>query len=364
MSKMPENKPKRRRKSIKGILIVVLILIMIAGAAMVLTPYLEGLEQDRLISQEVDAFKEFVQVYKTDKSEVPDKTGETEPAGESTETEPTESEPVEPVFQELRSVMETYNEEIYKNGQSDLKDAWSYQAEVFDLKEYGYEANAVGIVTIPKISVELPLYLGATYNNLAKGFAQLSQTSMPTGGENTNCVIAAHRGWTGLPYMREVQQLELGDSVFVENPWETLEYRVCDIIIIEPHEIETILIQDGRDLLTVVTCHPYGVGSHRYVLICERYISASEENSPVTEPTTALEINEAEATQPAETIGEWVEELQDRVTIRTNNNEDFKPSQIIVFVTEYLPWICLSLASVLLVCIGIGAVVYRLRRKK
>ena len=323
---MNQNEVKKHRWG-KTVIVILLILAIIAGLAMLFSPYLENMDHRKQVKTEVTTFKELVSVYKT------------EPVPTEQEDE-IEKPPV--VYPELLAAMEDYNQEIYENGQSDLVDAWSYQADVFDLSDYGFELDAIGLVTIPEISVEMPLYLGGSYSNLSKGFAQLSQTSMPIGGKNTNCVIAGHRGWNGMAYMRDVEKLEIGDAVYLENPWETLEYRIDDIFIIQPNKIEKVLIQEGRDLLTVVTCHPYGVGSHRYVLICER-----------VEP----EAEEVEVTVP-ETTGKWVWEWQDRVSITTSEDVEFESSQLTIFVSVYLPWICLALAllilavSLLIVCIS------------
>jgi len=128
-----------------------------------------------------------------------------------------------------------------------------------------------GVISIPALELEMPLYLGATYQHMADGAAHLSQTSIPIGGENTNAVIAGHRGWGGAAYFRYVTELKPGDEVFITNLWGTLTYRVADTQIILPHEVDQILIQEGRDLLTLLTCHPYASGGkQRYLVICER----------------------------------------------------------------------------------------------
>ena len=74
--------------------------------------------------------------------------------------------------------------------------------------------------------VKLPLYLGATLENMRKGAAIMGETSLPIGTKNSNCVIAAHRGYQGIPYFREVEKLNVGDRVIIQNPWEKLSYRV------------------------------------------------------------------------------------------------------------------------------------------
>ena len=193
-------------------------------------------------------------------------------ASASTETEPVGStEEASVPYPELLQAMADYNKAIYLNGQSDLCDPWAYQVPVFDFAEYGIEDDIVGILSIPKMDLELPIYLGATAEHLASGAAQLSQTSMPIGGTHTNCVLAGHRGWYGAPFFRHIELLEIGDEVSITNLWETLTYTVSEIQVIEPNEIAKILIQPGRDLVTLLTCHPYGSGGrYRYVVYCER----------------------------------------------------------------------------------------------
>lgn len=91
------------------------------------------------------------------------------------------------------------------------------------------------------------------------------------GGVNTNCVIAGHRGWYGADYFRHIDRLQAGDMVTVTNLWETLTYTVVDIQIIQPDQVNRIKIQPGRDLLTLITCHPYASGGRqRLVVYCER----------------------------------------------------------------------------------------------
>lgn len=185
----------------------------------------------------------------------------------------------------LYADMQKYNEKIFKEGQSGLTDAWSYEQAGFDLSSYGLYNAVVGEIKIPKMNCDLPLYLGATNLNMAKGAAQLGQTSTPIGGENTNCVIAGHRGAAGGEFFKEIQLLEIGDKVYIDNLWENLTYKVTKIEIINPDEISKVLIQKGKDMVTLVTCHPYPYNSQRYVVYCER-----TENDPMKEETGETQI--------------------------------------------------------------------------
>ena len=127
------------------------------------------------------------------------------------------------------------------------------------------------MLSIPAIELEMPVYLGASYDNMAAGAAVLGQTSLPIGGDNTNCVIAGHRGWNGAAYFLNIDKLQEGDEIQLINLWETMNYNVTEIRIIEPTDIKQVLIQDDRELLTLMSCHPYASGGkYRYLVFCER----------------------------------------------------------------------------------------------
>ena len=84
-------------------------------------------------------------------------------------------------------------------------------------------------------------------------------------------MIAGHRGWNGAYYFRYVPDLRKGDVVTLQNLWETLSYQVVETKIIAPSDVDAIRIQEGRELLTLLTCHPYASGGkQRFLVICER----------------------------------------------------------------------------------------------
>lgn len=163
------------------------------------------------------------------------------------------------------------NERLYSSGQEGLVDAFSYEQPAVDLSLWGLFDNLVGFVSIPAIDLELPIYLGANAAQMAKGVVHLTQTSYPVGGANANCVLAAHRGtWDGLPMFRDLGEVAVGDEVIVENFRERLEYRVCEIRVIQPDDMDQVLIQEGRDLVTLLTCTPLGSNRERLAVYCER----------------------------------------------------------------------------------------------
>ena len=177
----------------------------------------------------------------------------------------------EQLYPELRAALQDYNHQLYAEKQCNLTDLEACEAPAADLVAYGIEDEIIGVLEIPAMELTMPVYLGASDDHLAAGAAVLGNTSAPIGGDNTNCVIAGHRGWKGADYFRHIDRLAVGDEVRITNLWETLTYTVADIQIIQPHEVDKIKIQSDRDLLTLLTCHPYASGGRqRNVVYCER----------------------------------------------------------------------------------------------
>lgn len=245
------------------ILILLMLMVFVAGLGILLYPYVQGAVTDIQMTQEAHSFLQKIETAPT----LPKETIPGIPEPES--TEPKETEPI--LYPELLEATKSYNERIWEEKQAGLSDPWTYEQPSFSLSDFGLEDEIFGVIRIPKLDLELPIYLGATYQHMADGVAHLSQTSLPIGGRNTNCVIAGHRGWGGASYFRYITDLEPGDEVILTNLWNELRYTVVETRIIDPNDVEEILIQEGRELLTLLTCHPYASGGRqRYVVYCER----------------------------------------------------------------------------------------------
>lgn len=115
------------------------------------------------------------------------------------------------------------------------------------------------------------------YNRqLASGVVSLEDpfltatTPEKDGTQSSILDIAGHRGYRGIPYFRYLDDLEEGDLVYLTNFWGTMTYTVMETAVIQPDDIDAILIQNGRDMLTLLTCHPYTVGTQRLLIYCER----------------------------------------------------------------------------------------------
>ena len=172
-------------------------------------------------------------------------------------------------YAQLRKAMFDYNERLYVSGQSGLIDQLSYEEPDFLLSDYGIDSDILGYITIPSIEVKLPIYNGASKENMSKGATYLANTSLPVGGDNTNCVIAAHTRHNGIYMFKRITELEIGDEIYITNLWETLVYKVVETKVIDPIDSQNIYIKTGRSLVTLSTCHPYPKNYQRYLVFAE-----------------------------------------------------------------------------------------------
>ena len=236
-----------RKKKAPSHLTVIALLLVVCGAVVLLYPLYTNWLYNKDVQVQVDAFR-----------------GQMEKQPEAL--------PFEDLYQELTR----RNEQLYLEKQRNLTDPFSYERPNIDLSAYGLEGNVIGFISIPKMDIELPILLGANNENMRLGAVHLTETSYPIGGVNTNCVIAAHRGYSKAAMFRDIEALEIGDEIYIENFRETLVYRVVELRVIHPTDINQLLIQEGRDLVTLITCHPYRHNYQRYVVFCERAESEPE----------------------------------------------------------------------------------------
>ena len=124
----------------------------------------------------------------------------------------------------------------------------------------------IGYISIDKIKVELPIYHGTSDEVLNVAAGHLEGTSLPVGGESTHAALSAHRGLPGAKLFTNLDKMEVGDTFLLRVLDEVLTYEVDQIKIVEPQVTEDLLIEEGKDLCTLVTCTPYGINSHRMLV--------------------------------------------------------------------------------------------------
>lgn len=138
-------------------------------------------------------------------------------------------------------------------------------------KEYESNLNIsgngiMGYINIPSIKVNLPIYHGVDDSVLQIAIGHLEWSSLPTGGRGTHCVVSGHRGLPSARLFTDLDQLKVGDTFIMNILDQVLTYEVDQVLIVEPHEVNSLKIEEDMDLCTLVTCTPYGVNSHRLLV--------------------------------------------------------------------------------------------------
>ena len=167
----------------------------------------------------------------------------------------------------LRNDSLQYNESLKQN-QNLLLKGTNYTYAALDLTKYGIYDNIYGYVSAPSIGLELPIYLGANDTTMSLGAGHLCYTSLPTGGEDTNVVLAGHTGYIGRWLFDSVVNLREGDSVEVTTYFGSLKYKVTKVMDKSPKDGDIMFIEKGKDKLSLVTCIQGGAA--RRVVVCER----------------------------------------------------------------------------------------------
>lgn len=174
----------------------------------------------------------------------------------------------EEAMAKIKAEQEARNKEIAEQGTNPGTDPFAderKEEEPEPTPDY-YETHTIGVIRIPKINVKLPIFDRTTEVFLNKGATLLEGTSYPTGGENTHSVISAHRGLPEAKLFTDLPELVEGDHFYIEINDETLAYEVDQIKTIEPTETEDLQIFEGQDLITLLTCTPYMINTHRLLV--------------------------------------------------------------------------------------------------
>ena len=148
--------------------------------------------------------------------------------------------------------------------------------------------DPIGYIAIPKISVNVPIYNGTTDYILQKGIGLLEKSSMPVGGAGTHAALTGHRGLPESKLFTDLDEMKIGDIFYIHSLAGTLAYEVESVETVLPHETETLKIMDDRDLVTLITCTPYMINTHRILVRGARItLDATKEPEPLT-PTQKI----------------------------------------------------------------------------
>ncbi|HEK9998408.1 TPA: class C sortase [Streptococcus equi subsp. zooepidemicus] len=151
------------------------------------------------------------------------------------------------------AITDPYSEEQKKAGQAEY-------ARMLEVKEQ------IGHVMIPRINQDIPIYAGSGEENLQRGVGHLEGTSLPVGGQTTHAVLTAHRGLPTARLFTDLDKVKKGDRFYIEHIGGKMAYRVDQIKIITPDELKELYVVSGQDYVTLLTCTPYMINSHRLLV--------------------------------------------------------------------------------------------------
>ena len=183
----------------------------------------------------------------------------------------------------------TYRQTMEKEDEEEIEEKWrqanEYNEMLFQAKggiveeteEKKYEellnihgTDIMGSLEIPKIQVELPIYHGTADEVLSNGIGHLEGTSLPIGGENTHSVLTGHRGLPSSKLLVRLDEMKIGDLFFIHTYKEVMAYKVEEIMVVKPEDTAWMEIKGEKDLVSLVTCTPFGINSHRLIVTGHR----------------------------------------------------------------------------------------------
>ena len=169
-------------------------------------------------------------------------------------------------IEEILSEARVYNEQ-FKN--TIVVDPFSQEAESSVNSEYNEILNidgTMGYIEIPKIDVNLPIFHGTSEEVLKKGVGHIDTTPLPIGGEGNHSVLSAHRGLPSAKLFTDLDKLEIDDVFMIKMLTETLVYRIDQIKVVEPTDTQYLQAEEGEDYITLITCTPYAINTHRMLV--------------------------------------------------------------------------------------------------
>lgn len=171
-------------------------------------------------------------------------------------------------FDQIEEKAKEYNE-IVKNSDISMVDPFAGE-NLGSVNILNNQDDIFAYLVIPKININLPIFLDASYEHMAKGVGQVSGTSIPIGGESTRSVLAGHRGWWTDVFLLYVNDLVEGDKFYIKRGEKTLTYEVFSKEVISPYDWEKLKVIDKEDIVTLMTCTPYPLSTYRLLVNAKR----------------------------------------------------------------------------------------------
>ena len=189
-------------------------------------------------------------------------------------------------YEEILAEADAYNQKLAETGI-----LWTLDEE--QEKEYNNQLNVndsgiMGYIDIPKINITLPIYHGIDEAVLQVAIGHIAGSSLPVGGKNTHCIVSGHRGLPSARLFTDLDKLVDGDTFTMTVLNRTVTYQVDQIRIVEPTDLSDLLIEEGKDYCTLVTCTPYGINTHR-LLVRGHRVANAQGDAPVIADAMQIE---------------------------------------------------------------------------
>ena len=152
------------------------------------------------------------------------------------------------------------------------------------------DTGVMGFIAIEKLKVEIPIYHGTSTAALSSGVGHMEGTSFPIGGLGTHAALSAHRGLPSAKLFTDLDEMEVGDTFTITVLDRLLTYQVDQVKIVLPHELDDLRIEDNKDYVTLVTCTPYGINTHR-LLVRGHRIKNAEVKAQIYVPNEAIQVD-------------------------------------------------------------------------
>lgn len=152
-----------------------------------------------------------------------------------------------------------------------------YKAKPYDEILNMSTDGIIGIVTVPSIDIKLPIYHGTSEEVLDKGIIHLKNTSFPVGGTGTHAVLSGHTAYPGKIFFDRLPEAKEGEYVYITILGHIYSYKICNIYVVLPEDMDKYSIEKDRDIITLMTCTPYSINTHRLLVRAERDLEAESE---------------------------------------------------------------------------------------
>lgn len=283
---------------------------------------------------------------------------------------------------EMKTEAEEYNKRLASGELSIIStDEDSISQNFDDGSGYANVLNAgteaMAFIKIPKINIELPIYRGTNAVTLEKGIGHLRNTSLPVGGESSHCVLTGHTGLPSSMLFTDLDKMVEGDMFYIQYLDEVHAYSVNQIKIVEPNDSSDLKIIEGKDYITLLTCYPYGINSHRLLVRGERVafngeivfgekgkveVITEKDTNKDTESDISSSTQSAVSTADTPETPATVDEVDREKII---SDLETKTTSMISIYGYYVPlWVVFLVVGLSVSAIVVAVVIVAIRKKK